>query len=140
MRLAVAVVDSGPLIATADRDDDNHRRSLEILERSELSLVVPSPVTSEAGFLIGRRLGPHAEARFVREIAEYEVEAPNESDWLRIAELIERYADLLLGTVDASVVAIAERLDASLLVTLDRRHFTVVRPRHREAFELLPAV
>ena len=59
-------------------------------------------------------------------------------DWLRIAELVSRYRDLPLGTVDASVVAAAERLQTTTIATLDRRHFSVVRPAHAPAFELLP--
>ena len=61
------------------------------------------------------------------------------SDILRIAELVARYHDLPLGTVDASVIAAAERLGASEVATLDRRDFTVVRPSHVEAFTLLPS-
>jgi len=57
----------------------------------------------------------------------------------RMAELTERYADLGLGGTDASVVAIAERLGIDRIATLDRRHFSVVRPRHIEALQLLPA-
>lgn len=56
----------------------------------------------------------------------------------RMAELAERCADLGLGGTDASVVAIAERLGIDKIATLDRRHFSVVRPRHVEAFTLLP--
>jgi predicted nucleic acid-binding protein len=48
-------------------------------------------------------------------------------DWLRIAELVARYRDLPLGTVDASVIAAAERLATNDIATLDRRHYTVVR-------------
>lgn len=55
-----------------------------------------------------------------------------------MAELIGTYADLRLGAVDASVIATAERLGATTIATLDRRHFTVVRPRHVEAFDLVP--
>ncbi|QGH70750.1 hypothetical protein GCE65_15545 [Pseudactinotalea sp. HY158] len=55
-----------------------------------------------------------------------------------MAELVARYRDLPLGTVDASVVATAERLDISEIATVDRRHFTVVRPAHVDAFTLLP--
>ncbi len=54
-----------------------------------------------------------------------------------MAELVE-HRDFPLGGTDASVVALAERLRAPAVVTLDRRHFGAVRPRHREAFELLP--
>jgi predicted nucleic acid-binding protein len=56
----------------------------------------------------------------------------------RIAELISKYADLPLGLVDASVVALAEQLGVQEIATLDRRHFSVVRPHHVNAFTLLP--
>ena len=67
-----------------------------------------------------------------------DVEAPLPEEWLRIGELVEEYGDFPLGGTDASVIALAERLETSLLLTLDRRHFLAVRPRHCEAFELLP--
>lgn len=61
-----------------------------------------------------------------------------DDDYARIAALIEQYDDLPLGTTDASVIALAERLEISEVATLDRRHFTVVRPRHVDALTLLP--
>lgn len=61
------------------------------------------------------------------------------ADWNRIGELLDKYADLGLGIVDASVVAACERLGETELATLDRRHFSVVRPRHCTALTLLPA-
>lgn len=51
---------------------------------------------------------------------------------------MKTYADLPLGGVDASVVAVAEHLSLRTVATLDRRHFTVVRPCHTNSFELLP--
>jgi hypothetical protein len=59
-------------------------------------------------------------------------------DYARVAELIERYDDLPLGTTDASVIAVDERLGVREVATLDRRHFTAVRPSHVDAFTLLP--
>ncbi len=59
-------------------------------------------------------------------------------DWPRMIELIARYRNLPLGTVDASLVALAERLGVTQIATLDRRDFSAVRPNHVEAFELLP--
>ena len=55
-----------------------------------------------------------------------------------MADLVDRYASLPLGAADASVVAIAERLGITRIATVDRRDFTVVRPRHIPAFELIP--
>ncbi|MEZ5191830.1 MAG: PIN domain-containing protein [Nocardioides sp.] len=68
----------------------------------------------------------------------FTVEPVAPSDWIRVAELVARYRDLPLGTVDASVVAAAERLGLSEVATVDRRHFTVIRPNHIDAFTLLP--
>jgi predicted nucleic acid-binding protein len=60
------------------------------------------------------------------------------ADWRRCSELIERHDDLGLGVVDSSIVAVAERLGASTIATLNHRDFAVVRPVHVAAFELLP--
>ena len=68
----------------------------------------------------------------------FSIDSVPPGDWLRIAELVATYRDLPLGTVDASVVAAAERLDISEIATIDRRHFGVVRPNHTDAFTLLP--
>jgi predicted nucleic acid-binding protein len=102
--------------------------------------VVPQLVVGETAYVVGRIGGTDAEARLLRELEAsslaFEPFRPGDLD--RVAELIETYADLRLGTVDASVIAIAERLGATTIATLDRRHFTVVRPRHIDAFELVP--
>jgi len=97
-------------------------------------------VVTEVTYLLGTRLGTTTEVRFLGDLASGSLiaEPVAPSDWLRIAELTSSYRDLPLGTVDASVVALGERLGISQLATLDRRHFTVVRPAHAEAFELLP--
>lgn len=63
------------------------------------------------------------------------MEGPSREDFASMAELVKSYADFPLGGTDASVIALAERLDASMIVTLDRRHFAAVAPRHRKAFE-----
>ena len=59
-------------------------------------------------------------------------------DWARVIDLVEQYADLGLGTVDASIVAIAERLEIDVIATLNRRDFAIVQPDHVAAFELVP--
>ena len=102
--------------------------------------MVPVLVVTEAAYLIAARLGVEAEVRFLGDLAAgaFTVEPVAPADWLRIAELVGRYRDLPLGTVDASVVATAERLGITEVATVDRRHFGVVRPRHTQAFTLLP--
>jgi uncharacterized protein len=75
---------------------------------------------------------------FLRSLEDTGIEVTNleGADWARIVELVERYGDLPLGMVDASVVAVAERLKVDTVATLDRKHFRVVRPGHVSAFTL----
>jgi predicted nucleic acid-binding protein len=113
---------------------------LTLLERHTGPLLVPQLVVAEVAYLLETRLGPDAEIRFLGDLAAGNLipESVHARDWIRIAELVARYRDLPLGTVDASVVAAAERLDVTQIATLDRKHFTVVRPAHTPAFEILP--
>jgi predicted nucleic acid-binding protein len=60
------------------------------------------------------------------------------TDYDRMAELVETYANLPLGTSDAAVITLAERLGIDEVATLDHRHFRVVRPRHTTNLTLLP--
>lgn len=134
----LAVVDTSPLYAAADDDDDEHDVSLRVFQRPDLHFVIPALVVAETTYLIALRLGPQAEARFLRSLERFEVEAPIAEEWPRVAELVEKYSDFPLGGTDASVIALAERLGTEVVVTLDRRHFAAVKPRHCEAFQLLP--
>ena len=139
-RSAALVIDSGPLFAFLDRRDRFHRDCVALFETRTGPLIVPTLVLAEVTYLAGQRLHLDTELRLLADLAvgNFIAEAVQPTDWLRIGELVERYADLPLGTVDASVVAAAERLGATTIATLDRRHFSVVRPRHVESFELLP--
>ncbi len=100
---------------------------------------MPTLVISEVTYLLGTRLGVDPEVRFLGDLAAGNliVEPVAASDWLRIAELVAQYHDLPLGTVDASVVATAERLGTKDIATIDRRHFTVVRSK-LGVFDLFP--
>ncbi len=111
-----------------------------MLETHRGPLIVPHLVITEVAYFIATRLTPETEVRFLADLASgaFAVEPVQPGDWLRIAELVWTYRDLPLGTVDASVVATGERLGITEVATLDRRHFTVVRPSHTAAFDLLP--
>ncbi|MGH7869764.1 MAG: type II toxin-antitoxin system VapC family toxin [Candidatus Dormibacteraceae bacterium] len=134
----IAVVDAGPLYAIADLDDVDHARCINVLSQPSLQLVIPILVIAEVTYFVGKRLGSDAEQRFLAGLTEFDIEAPLAEDWPRIAELVKKYSDFPLGGTDASVITLAERLETSLVVTLDRRHFSAVRPRHCEALEILP--
>jgi uncharacterized protein len=134
------VVDSGVLYAALDDTDKHHKRCVKLLSEVRGSRVVPAPVLPEVDFLCRRT----PQGRFGGVLSQIEsgaIEVENllSSDYSRVAELLTTYADLRVGFVDAAVLAIVERLREPKLATLDHRHFTVMRPRHVESLELLPA-
>lgn len=134
------IVDTGVVLAAADRSDPDHAACAHLLSDEPGEIVTTPLVVAEVGYLIARQLGANAEADFFRLVAQGEVlmQAITHADLLRIAELVDTYVDLPLGGTDASVVALAERLGETRVATLDHRHFSVVRPVHTAGFELLP--
>lgn len=137
------VCDTGPLVAAALANDKDHRACVDLfstLHAARRPLLVPVTVVAEVGYLLAREAGARLEALFLRSLAEGDF-TPAEltvEDFGRMADLVETYASLPLGTTDASVVAMAERLSLTEVATLDRRHFTVVRPAHMAGLTLLP--
>lgn len=132
------LVDTGVLYALADRGDAWHARTRSYLESTRLTLLAPVTILAEVAYLLRERLGPRAEQAFVASIGrgEVAVEDVRRTDWPRIEKLMADYSQL--GLVDASIVAIAERLKTPVLATTDRRHFTAIRPRHVDRFTLVP--
>lgn len=123
-----------------DRDDAWHARVRAWWLRSREDVLVPVMVLPEVAYLLGRRIGPEAELAFTRAIidGEFVLEGLAPEDVERAAELMGIYIDTPLGLVDACVVAAAERLDIVNVLTVDRRHFSLVRPRHVPSLKLLP--
>ncbi len=134
------VIDTGPVLAAANRKDDHHAKCVELLQGFPGPLLLPAPLITEIGYMLHSRAGSNAEAGFLRDVADglYELVQVSIGDAARAADLVEQYSDLPLGTADAIVIATAERFGAVNIATLDRRHFSVVRPAHVGAFTLLP--
>jgi uncharacterized protein len=136
------VVDTGPLVAIVHEHDSHHTACQEwFLEADPDKLVIPASVVAEACYHIGRDLGADVESAFLEDLAEGTygtVVGLLPEDIRRMSVLVKQYADMPLGGTDASVIAVAERLQTTQVATVDRRHFTVVRPTHVAAFDLLP--
>jgi predicted nucleic acid-binding protein len=132
------LLDTGVIYALADEDDAWHSRVRAFLEKERQVLLVPVTVLPEAAYLVRERLGPRAELELAKSVAtgELAIEPLLPSDLKRIAELLS--ASPFLGFVDSSIVAVAERLKLTSIVTTDRRDFARVRPKHVKRFELLP--
>jgi len=135
----VLIVDTAVLVAAADRKDRFHGECATLVGEDPGPLVTTAMVIAETAYLMRRQLGSDAEASLYAAIVDGDlgIEPITSDDWARVRTLVERYADLPLGGTDASLVAIAERLDVRRIATIDD-HFRVVRPQHCDAFKLLP--
>ncbi len=134
------VLDTSGILALADARDPAHVRAEAAAEHHD-DLIVPAFVLVEVDHWFRKAgAGASAFAQFASDIraGAYRLELPTEEDLSRAAELGEIYADLDLGLVDASVIALFERLRVESVLTLDRRDFPVLRPRHCPPLHLLP--
>ncbi|HUC25749.1 MAG TPA: PIN domain-containing protein [Streptosporangiaceae bacterium] len=137
------ICDTGPLVAAALTNDADHAACVKLFTDLHLAgsqLLVPATVIAEVGYLLAREAGPRLESLFLRSLADGDFSAVDltAGDYARMADLVTTYGSLPLGTTDASVIALAERFRLNEVATLDRRHFSVVRPAHVNALTLLP--
>jgi uncharacterized protein len=131
------VLDTGVIYAYYDRDDRQHSAVRELLDAEDVC-VLPAPVIPEVDYLIGKRLGQQARSAFLEDVIAgvYTLENVPFALYPRIQELDQRYNQLDLGFVDASVITLAEWLKCSRIATLDHRHFAAVARELQ--FVLLP--
>lgn len=135
-----ALVDTSFLFALINRNDLSHAACTAVAQTLRARLIVPLTVLPEVAYLLDTRLGHSVMQQFVNQIAmpAWTLEAVDSADLKRVATLLQTYQDMRLDFVDATLIAIAERLNIKRILTLDQRHFRVVRPKHCQAFSLLP--
>lgn len=134
------LLDSGFLFAALNSSEAEHPATIAALKSIREPIVFPIPAVTEVAYLIARDIGTDSAADFISSLSttELSLEAPTSEDYTRAAELLRQYADANLDFVDALIAAIAERLNIKTLLTLDRRDFQLIRPKHCAAFQLLP--
>lgn len=119
--------------------DIHHQAALQIANQLVEPLLLPVTVLPEVTYLIGSRMGHHVMRAFLGQIVlQKDVELVVDIDFERVVEILEQYADSYLDFVDATIVSIAELRQVTKILTLDRRDFSIIRPRHTAHFELLP--
>ena len=135
-----ALLDTGFVYAVLNRTEKYHAVSVEIARQTRDTMLLPAPVIVEVSYLLLRDIGPIAVAEFLESLASTDmvVIEPEDADYQRAAVVLRKYNDAHIDLVDALIVAIAERLNIRLILTLDQRHFRMFRPQHCSAFELLP--
>jgi len=134
------IVDTSALLAYFDTDEPEHGAVSRVIDGASEPLVVSPYVIAELDYLVATRLGVAVELAVLRELASgaWDLPAFGVEDVSAACAVIQRYADQRLGVADASNVILAGRYATRSIVTLDRRHFDVVRPVSGGRFRILP--
>jgi predicted nucleic acid-binding protein len=136
-----AIADSGALYGLYNRRDRYHRALRAAIVHEPGAILVPAAILSEVDYLIGAKLGVKAELDFLDDIlaGAFTLEPFTLADLRRSRELIDQYSSLDLGLADAAVIATAERIGTRRILTVDEKHFRVIRASDGKPFTLLPA-
>ncbi|MDZ7836890.1 MAG: PIN domain-containing protein [Actinomycetota bacterium] len=133
------ILDTSAIIALVDKSSSSHLPVKEYIMTHECSYVIPSPAVPEICYMLNSRFGSYVELQFIQQVADsvFYLEPVSYMDILRIGEILNHYSQMDIGYVDAAIIAIAERLNVNKLITLDKKHFSVVVPKNFEGFDLL---
>lgn len=123
------VADTGAVVALVDADDEHHPTLRSLYEESPDAWILPWAILPEVDYLLGAHVGGSVQEAFLADLADgsYAVEWGKNVDLRRAHELHARHRALALGLVDCVVIAVAERLSAQAIATLDVRDFSAVR-------------
>jgi hypothetical protein len=127
------LVDSGVLYALFDKNDAYHSRAVECFRKNRRPLVCNAPVITEVTYLLGRWCSIQHQLIFLEFLQQPGwIIANLDGDLVRIAEIMNTYRDLPADFTDAALIALAERLNCTDILSVDRRGFHVYQPRHVE--------
>ena len=134
------LADTSFLLAVFSRTDKNHRAARSFYVANQEPVLFPSPALTELSFHFRRMKGGAREVEGLRALFETDIEIIDliSTDRFRVVTILENYRDIRIDFVDACVMALAERLNITAILTYDRRDFGLYRPAHCEFFDLLP--
>ncbi len=134
------IADTSALLALYNGREPAHAAVRAVVDAASEPLVVSPYVVAELDYLVATRLGVDAELAVLAELSggAYHLAEMGPADLEAAAAVVGRYRDQDLGVADASLVVLAERHRTRSLLTLDHRHFSVVRPASGGRFKLLP--
>ena len=139
MDMETVIADTGFIVALTNISDPKHGLVKNVYLKQQ-NMLMPQTVLAEVAYLVGREAGIKNVATFLQGLSKsrFSLIALTTEDILRIVEILENYIDSRIDFVDASVMAMAERLNITTILTLDYRDFSLFRPKHCDAFVLLP--
>jgi predicted nucleic acid-binding protein len=132
------ILDTSAVIGLMDKKCGKHKYLKRIFTEKENIYILPSATIGEICYMLNSRFGNKIELIFLQEInRSFHLEILKDEDIFRIVEILKKYDTLNIGYVDASIVAIAERLKINKILTLDRKHFEAAAPRGFDSFDIL---
>lgn len=134
------LLDTGFAVAFLNQHDQRNPEVVSVREKINGEIYFPVPAITEISYLLAREIGIELAAAFIASLSRTDLILVNPvpEDYQRAAAVMLQYTDANLDFVDSIIVAIAERLNITCILTLDQRDFRLIRPRHCEAFEILP--
>lgn len=135
----ITISDTGFVVALLNQSDIKHSDVVAIYQNYQ-QILLPQTVLAEVAYLVGRSAGVSTVAAFLKGLSasRFHLIPLSETDVIRVSEILEEYKDSRIDFVDATVMAIAERLKITLILTLDQRDFRLFRPKHCQSLEILP--
>jgi predicted nucleic acid-binding protein len=135
----LTISDTGFVVALLNQSDTKHSDVIAIYQKYQ-QILLPQTVLAEVAYLVGRSAGISTVAAFLKGLSasRFHLIPLSETDVIRVSEILEEYKDSRIDFVDATVMAIAERLKITLILTLDQRDFRLFRPKHCQSLEILP--
>jgi len=139
MERKITISDTGFVVALLNQSDIKHSDVVAIYQNYQ-QILLPQTVLAEVAYLVGRSAGVSTVAAFLKGLSasRFRLIPLSETDVIRVSEILEEYKDSRIDFVDATVMAIAERLKITLILTLDQRDFRLFRPKHCQSLEILP--
>jgi predicted nucleic acid-binding protein len=136
----VIIADTSGLLALFNRREPEHASVRDVVAGLDAPMVVSPYVLAEVDYLVATRMGVAAELEVLRELGggAYVLPEIGQEDLVRATDMVDRYRDQGIGVADASIVVLAKRYESRTVLTLDRRHFDVLRPLAGGRFTLLP--
>lgn len=133
------LIDTSAVISIIDKSHHLHKKIKELVLVEENLYIIPSTVIVEVCQLLKYKFDSSVEISFLKEIIKtiFLMESVKYQDMSRILEILIKYKDLNIGYVDSSIVAMAERLKTNKILTLDKKHFSVVIPSGFKYFDIL---
>ncbi len=137
--MEIVIADTGFIVAITNISDLQHEAAKSVYIKQQ-KILMPQTVLAEVAYLVGKESGIKTVSKFLKglSLSKFSLIEIIQEDVLRIAEILEQYADSRIDFVDASVMAMAERLNIRIILTTDRRDFSLFKPKHCDAFILMP--